>query len=302
MSLPVAFHPIYRLPLPEHHRFPMEKYAALPKKLLDEKIVTKEDFFAPEPADISHVLKVHQKTYIDKLIDGSIEAKEMRKVGFPWSPLLVERELRIAQGTITGCLKAMETGVAFNIAGGTHHAYSTHGEAFCMINDQAVGAAYLLDHTSVKRIAILDYDVHQGNGTAEIFAQNANVFTCSIHGKNNYPFRKEISDLDIPLDDNVSDDEFLSWVQRTTQYVLDVHQPDFVFYLSGVDILAEDKLGRLGCSLKGCYERDQMVFKACKERHIPVQVSMGGGYAPHLNTIVEAHANTYKAAKELYKS
>lgn len=300
MSFPVAFHPIYRLPLPDQHRFPMEKYAELPKKLRLEGIIREEDFFAPDPIDLLHVTKVHNSSYIANLMQGDMEAREMRKIGFPWSPLLVERELRIAQGTVSGCMKAFDTKVAFNIAGGTHHAYSTHGEAFCMINDQAVAAAYLLDNTYVNRIAILDYDVHQGNGTAEIFATNPRVFTCSIHGKNNYPFRKETSDLDIPLDDNTSDDEFLSWVYRTTQHVLDVHQPDFVFYLSGVDILAEDKLGKLGCSLAGCMERDRLVFQACKDRHIPLQVSMGGGYAPNLDTIVQAHANTYRAAIDVF--
>jgi acetoin utilization deacetylase AcuC-like enzyme len=213
---------------------------------------------------------------------------------------LVERELRIAQGTIWGVHKAMEHGIAFNIAGGTHHAYSDRGEAFCLLNDQAIGAQYLINNKLAKKVLIVDLDVHQGNGTAEIFTGNDAVFTFSMHGKTNYPFKKEISDLDIPLHDNIGDEEYLSILRETLPKLIDEQKPDFIFYLSGVDILASDKLGKLGCSINGCKERDAFVLSLCHKLGIPVQCSMGGGYSPDIKVIIEAHANTYRVARGLY--
>jgi len=217
----------------------------------------------------------------------------------PLSKELVERELRIAQGTILGSEKAFETKVAFNIAGGTHHAYSNHGEAFCLLNDQAIAAQYLLDKKLAKKILIIDLDVHQGNGTAEIFQNNDNVFTFSTHGKSNYPFKKETSDLDIAFEDNTSDEDFLKTISEIIPKLIEQQKPDFIFYLAGVDILASDKLGKLGCSVDGCKKRDAIVFQNCERYQIPVQVSMGGGYSPEIKTIIEAHANTYRVAKDI---
>lgn len=297
---PIAFHPIYKHPLPEDHKFPMLKYDLLPQQILLEGIAEESDFFAPEPIDLQHVLAVHEKEYVDSLLNLSLTAKAQRKIGFPLSAELVERELRIAQGTIAGCEKSLQTGVAFNIAGGTHHAFSNRGEAFCMLNDQAIAALYLLEKKWASKILIIDLDVHQGNGTAEIFQNNPKVFTFSVHGKTNYPFRKEESDLDIALPDQTSDDEYLKIISETVPKLIEREKPDFIFYLSGVDILATDKLGRLGCTIEGCKKRDEIVFFNCKNHEIPVQVSMGGGYSPEIKTIISAHTNTYRVAADLY--
>jgi len=297
---PIAYHPIYKHPLPEGHRFPMIKYELLPQQLLYEGTAAEVDFFAPGLPDMARVLAVHDKAYVDSLLNGTVDARAMRKTGFPLSEVLVERELRIAQGTIVGAEKALQTGIAFNIAGGTHHAYSTHGEAFCLLNDQAIAARFLLDSNLAKKILIVDLDVHQGNGTAEIFAHDSRVFTFSMHGQSNYPFKKEVSDLDIPLKDGTGDAEHLSPLQDTLPALIEAQKPDFIFYLSGVDILATDKLGKLGCTLVGCKQRDVFVLTLCHSLGVPVQCSMGGGYSPDIKTIIEAHANTYRAARELY--
>lgn len=297
---PIAFHDIFRHSLPVGHRFPMLKYELLPQQLIHEGTATKADFFAPEICDLKHVLAIHSKEYVDDLINLTLEPKAARKIGFPLSKELVERELRIAQGTVIGAKKAFESKVAFNIAGGTHHAYTNRGEAFCLLNDQAIAAHYLLHNKQAKKILIIDLDVHQGNGTAEIFKNNAKVYTFSAHGKTNYPFKKETSDLDIAFEDNTTDDEFLKTISTIIPNLIEVEKPDFIFYLAGVDILATDKLGKLGCTLAGCKKRDEIVFELCYKYEIPVQVSMGGGYSPEIKTIIEAHANTYRAAKSIF--
>jgi len=297
---PIAFHPIYKHPLPEGHRFPMLKYELLPQQLLHEGTAVLSDFFEPEICDLKSVLAVHSKEYVSALLQLTLEPRAVRKIGFPLSVELVERELRIADGTITGAKKAFETGISFNIAGGTHHAYTNRGEAFCLLNDQAIAAQYLLEHQLAKSILIVDLDVHQGNGTAEIFQNNPLVFTYSMHGKSNYPFKKEVSDLDIALTDGTTDEEYLKILTETLPKIINQQKPDFIFYLAGVDILKTDKLGKLSCSIEGCKKRDALVFELCKKHEIPVQVSMGGGYSPELKTIVEAHANTFRIAKEFY--
>jgi acetoin utilization deacetylase AcuC-like enzyme len=298
--IPIAFHPLFKHPLPEGHRFPMLKYELLPQQLLHEGTAIETDFFEPEPCDLEDVFAVHSKEYVNDLVHLKLDAKAVRKIGFPLSAVLVERELRIAQGTIIGAEKAFETKVAFNIAGGTHHAFSNRGEAFCMLNDQAIASQYLLDKKLAKKILIIDLDVHQGNGTAEIFQNNNKVFTFSTHGNSNYPFKKEISDLDIPFEDNTTDDVFLSTIQKIIPQLIEHQKPDFIFYLAGVDILATDKLGKLGCTLNGCKNRDAIVFENCYNYQIPLQVSMGGGYSPEIKTIIEAHSNTYRVAKSIF--
>lgn len=296
---PIAFHSIFKHPLPEGHRFPMFKYELLPQQLLHEGIALKTDFFEPEIIPIETILRIHTKEYVSDLLNLTLDPKAARKIGFPLSKELVERELRIAQGTVLGAEKTFETKVAFNIAGGTHHAYSNRGEAFCLLNDQAIAAQYLLDKKLAKKILIIDLDVHQGNGTAEIFQKNDNVFTFSTHGKSNYPFKKETSDLDIAFEDNTSDEDFLKTISEIIPKLIEQQKPDFIFYLAGVDILASDKLGKLGCSVDGCKKRDEIVFQNCERYQIPVQVSMGGGYSPEIKTIIEAHANTYRVAKDV---
>lgn len=297
---PIAFHPLYKHPLPSGHRFPMEKYDLLPQQLLYEGTAEASDFFEPEIIDLEVVLAVHTKEYVNKLLSLTLDARAARKIGFPLSQALVERELRIAQGTIIGAKKAFETKVTFNIAGGTHHAFSNRGEAFCMLNDQAIATQHLLDIGLAKKILIVDLDVHQGNGTAEIFQNNPNVFTFSTHGKTNYPFKKEISDLDIAFADGTTDAEFLKTIAEILPKLIEKQKPDFIFYLAGVDILASDKLGKLSCTIEGCKKRDELVFELCNNYQIPVQVSMGGGYSPNIKTIIEAHANTYRAAKSIF--
>ena len=300
MKLPIAFHPIYKHPLPEGHRFPMIKYELLPQQLLHEGTAEHGDFFEPDVANLETVLNVHKRSYVNELLELTLDPRAARKIGFPLSAELVERELRIANGTIIGTQKAFDTGIAFNIAGGTHHAYSDRGEAFCLLNDQAIAAQFLLNQKLAKKILIVDLDVHQGNGTAEIFQDNPSVFTFSMHGKSNYPFKKEVSDLDIALPDVTNDETYLKILTETLPQLIQKVNPDFIFYLAGVDILATDKLGKLSCSIEGCKKRDEMVFEQCLKHQIPIQVSMGGGYSPEIKTIVEAHANTFRIAKDLF--
>lgn len=298
--LPIAFHPIYKHPLPDGHRFPMIKYELLPQQLIHEGTAVATDFFEPNRIELEQVLRVHESQYLKDLLMLSLDSKKARKIGFPLSDELVQRELIIAEGTLRGTQFALEHGIAFNIAGGTHHAFAGHGEAFCLLNDQAIAAAHLLDSKQAHKILIIDLDVHQGNGTASIFDGNPSVFTFSVHGKSNYPFKKEKSDLDIALDDDTRDEEYLQTIRYWIPKLIDSEKPDFIFYLSGVDILGTDKLGKMSCSLNGCKERDAIVFENIQRRGIPVQVSMGGGYSPEIKTIIDAHANTFRVAKSIF--
>ena len=298
--IPIAFDPIYVLPLPENHRFPMEKYDLLPKQLVHEGTCDTEDFFSPQALDDKIVKVIHHKEYVDRLRHMKLDLSEVRKIGFPISQQLVEREFIIAGGTIEGALKSFESGISFNIAGGTHHAHSSHGEAFCMLNDQAIAARFLLDHQHAKKVLIIDLDVHQGNGTAEIFKKEERVFTFSMHGEKNYPFRKENSDWDIALEDNTGDEVYLNLLNDTLPQLFKRVDPDFVFYLSGVDVVDTDRLGRLGLSIEGCKKRDEQVLKFCHKRSLPAQCSMGGGYSKDIKLIIEAHANTYRVAQQIY--
>lgn len=298
--LKIAHSNIYQHPLPEKHRFPMEKYQLLPQQLLYEGLVKKENFFAPTPLSERQILTTHDKHYWEKLKNLTLTKSEIRKTGFPLSAKLVEREITIAGGTIECTHYAKEFGVAMNIAGGTHHAFTNRGEGFCLLNDQALASHYLLQNKLVKRILIVDLDVHQGNGTAEIFQDNPHVFTFSMHGKHNYPLKKEKSDLDIELPDGIKDKNYLNLLEENLDKAWGIHQPDFVFYQSGVDIIESDKLGRLGVSLDGCKQRDKIVLKKCWLQKIPVVCSMGGGYSPKIYDIVEAHANTYRVAVDIY--
>ena len=298
--LNIAFHPIYQLPLPLKHRFPMEKYDLLPRQLIYEGTCTPEDFFTPTALDLATIERIHHSEYIDKLLALDLDKKEARKIGFPLSKELVEREIIIAGGTVQGALKALQHGIAMNIAGGTHHAFTAHGEAFCLFNDQAIAAQYLLDKKLVTNILIVDLDVHQGNGTAEIFESIPDVFTFSMHGEKNYPFHKENSDLDLALEDGCSDEVFLNILQNTLPKLIAQNQPDFIFYLCGVDVLETDKLGRLGMSIAGCKQRDRYVLELCEKHRIPVQCSMGGGYSKDIKIIIEAHANTFRVAKDVF--
>lgn len=297
----IAWHPLYAHPLPEGHRFPMLKYELIPEQLLHEGTITRQNLFSPEPVSEDIILLSHEKAYWEQLRDLTLPAKEQRRIGFPLNAQLVERELKITQGTIDAAHFAMKNGIAFNVAGGTHHAGSNWGEGFCLLNDQAIAANYLLNKNLANRILIIDLDVHQGNGTAEIFQNEPRVFTFSMHGDRNFPFKKEVSSLDVPLNDGVEDDAYFSALNVNLKKAFESAKPDFVFYLAGVDVLATDKLGKLALSKAACKERDRIVLQACKDKNLPLQVSMGGGYSIDIRDIVDAHCNTYRLAFDLFE-
>ncbi len=298
--LKIAFSPIYRLTLPDGHRFPMEKYELLPEQLLYEGTITEANFFQPEKIDEKHILRTHEAEYWSKLKHLTLSPKEIRAIGFPINEHFVTRTITIANGTLTAALYALENGVAMNIAGGTHHSFTYKGEGFCLLNDQAIASNYLLDNGLAKKILIVDLDVHQGDGTAQIFQNESRVFTFSMHGAKNYPNRKEKSDLDIGLPDACDDALYLSTLKNTLPRLLNEVQPDFIFFQSGVDILETDKLGRLSVSHEGCKERDRYVLQTCKDNKLPVVCSMGGGYSPKISDIVNAHANTFRLAQDIF--
>lgn len=298
--LKIAYAKNYHHPLPTGHRFPMEKYSLLPEQLIYEGTINEGNLFQPSKMPETDILNVHQKQYWEKLKELNLSKSEERKTGFPLSKELVEREITIMEGTKQCALFALKNGVAMNIAGGTHHAYTTHGEGFCLLNDNALAAKYLLKNNLAKKILIVDLDVHQGNGTAEIFKNKQSVFTFSMHGEKNYPMHKEKSDLDIELPDGTNDKFYLKTLRNTLPRLLDEFEPDFIFYQCGVDIINSDKLGRLSCTISGCKERDNIVLQSCKANNIPIVASMGGGYSPNIKDIVEAHANTYRLAQEIY--
>jgi acetoin utilization deacetylase AcuC-like enzyme len=297
----IAYHKLYAHPLPKDHRFPMLKYELIPEQLLHEGTITQDNLFAPQPCREEVVLWTHDKIYVDKLIHQTLSASEQRKIGFPQSPQLMLRELVITQGTIDCCHYAMQYGVALNVAGGTHHAYADKGEGFCLLNDMAVAANYLLKKDLAKQILIIDLDVHQGNGTAKLFQHEPQVFTFSMHGAHNYPFHKEQSDLDIPLKDGTNEQTYLSILSESLPVLIKKIQPDFAFFLSGVDILNTDKYGKLKVTIDGCRQRDSTVFTLLKQQRIPVAVAMGGGYSPDIRSIVEAHCNTFRTAIDMYQ-
>lgn len=298
----IAHHPIYKYPLPEGHRFPMDKYELVPQQLIYEGTFTEENFFKPGKPNLNAILAVHNPEYIGNLLDQTLDKRAARKIGYPFSPLLVERELTIVQGTIESSEFALRYGVSGNIGGGTHHAYSGHGEGFCMLNDQAVAAKFLLNNytNTIKKILIVDLDVHQGNGTAEILQHEKAIFTFSMHGQKNYPFKKEKSDLDIGLPAGTKDEEYLGKLKSILPKLIETENPDFIFYVAGVDILETDKLGHLSCTPEGCKERDRFVIQLSKDYNIPLQIGTGGGYSPEIKTIVEAHANTFRLVEDIF--
>ncbi|WP_109743595.1 histone deacetylase family protein [Arcicella aurantiaca] len=298
--LQIAYSPIYQHPLPEGHRFPMIKYELIPEQLIYEGTCTTDNFFTPQPVDEKWILRTHSKDYWEDLKNLKIDPKMIRKIGFPLSNELVQREIIIAQGTIDCCHFALQFGISLNVAGGTHHAYSNRGEGFCLLNDVGIAANYLLDNQLAKKILVVDLDVHQGNGTAEIFQNEERVFTFSMHGKENYPLHKEKSDLDIELQTYTQDEAYLSILYATLPQIIENQKPDFLFFISGVDILSTDKLGKLSVSTQGCYRRDEFVFEQALKNELPIVVSMGGGYSPQIRDIVEAHCNTFRLAEKMF--
>lgn len=279
----------------------MSKYSLLPEQLLYEGTLTQENFFAPDLASETQILRTHCPGYFQSLLDGSIDGKAQRKIGFPWSAQLIERERTIGQGTIDNTSFAIENGCSLNIAGGTHHAFHDRGEGFCMLNDIMLAAHHALDHSGVSRILVVDLDVHQGNGTAAMAADDSRIFTFSMHGEKNYPYHKESSDLDLPLPDYIEDKMYLSLLNETLDELFEKVDPELVFFQSGVDVLESDKLGRMGLTLNGCKDRDIAVISRCHHNAIPLVINMGGGYSPEIKTIIEAHANTFRTCVNYYQ-
>ena len=298
--LKTAFADHYVHPLPENHRFPMEKYDLLYRQLLYEGTLDLSNIFVPGTINNEYVLEAHELNYLNRLINRELTPAEERKTGFVHSEKLIQRELIIMEGTRMCSQYALETKIAMNIAGGTHHAFENRGEGFCLLNDFAIAAKWLLDKSKINRVLIIDLDVHQGNGTASIFGNDDRVFTFSMHGANNYPLHKERSSLDIELEDGTKDSQYLYRLEESLDKILSNFYPDFIFYQCGVDILESDKLGRLGVSLEGCKERDKIVFNLAKSINVPVVCAMGGGYSPDIKIIVEAHANTFRLAQNIF--
>jgi acetoin utilization deacetylase AcuC-like enzyme len=298
--LKIAYNKYYVQPLPDGHRFPMEKYDLLPKQLLHEGTVEEDAFFSPQLIKSEQVLEVHDPLYFDLLVNLKLTPKEQRKTGFPHDQHLIEREQIIMEGTRKCAEYALRNGVAMNIAGGTHHAFTNRGEGFCLLNDIAIAANWLLKNNNAEKILVIDLDVHQGNGTAEIFQNNPNVFTFSMHGRNNYPLHKEASDLDVELEDGTNDSLYIYLLEKKLDEILRVFEPNFIFFQSGVDIISTDKLGRLNVSIDGCKNRDEIVFQLAKRNNIPIVASMGGGYSPEIKHIIEAHANTFRTAQHTF--
>jgi acetoin utilization deacetylase AcuC-like enzyme len=284
------------LPLPEGHKFPMAKYSRLRERILVEGIVSLDDLHEAPLATIEDLHLAHAPEYVDAVLSGTVPREIQRRIGFPWSPQMVERSRRSVGATIAAAHAALDDGVAANLAGGTHHAFADRGEGFCVFNDVAVAARALQRDQQARRIAIVDLDVHQGNGSAAIFSGDSSVFTFSMHGAQNFPFRKEVSDLDVALNDGTADAEYLELLQAHLPSVLNGHQPDFVFYLAGADPYEGDRLGRLKLTIDGLRQRDEIVMTACRRAGLPLAISMSGGYAPDIDAIVTIHANTIRSA------
>ena len=295
----IAFDPIYIHPLPQNHRFPMEKYDLLPKQLLYEGTIYQEDLMAPKVIENSIVEQVHCLQYLDNLKGLNIPPKAQRQSGFVHSDQLIKREWTIMEGTRMAAEFALKNNIAFNIAGGTHHAFYDRGEGFCLLNDQVISAQWLLDQKLVSQVLIIDLDVHQGNGTAALCADNTQIYTFSMHGKNNYPLRKEKSDVDIELEDGIKDDSYIYQLETQLDLLGNKVQADIIFYQCGVDVLETDKLGRLGLTRSGCKKRDELVFEFSRNISAPIVCTMGGGYSKEIKHIVEAHANTFRVGLDL---
>ena len=287
------------LPLPDGHRFPMKKYSMLRERVERTGICGPGELQLPHAVTDEEILRAHDPDYLEKVVTGTLTRQEVRRIGFPWSERMVERSRRASGGTLGACRTALEEGLAANLAGGTHHAFADRGEGFCVLNDSAIAARVLRAEGLVEKVAVLDTDVHQGNGTASILHGDPCVFTFSIHGAKNYPFHKEESDLDVPLPDRTDDDTFLAALSEGLDRVLDLSSWDLAIFLAGADPFENDKLGRLAVTKEGLAERDRMVLEACRGRDIPVAVTMAGGYAKDVEDTVDIHFQTVERAAAL---
>jgi len=285
------------LPLPAEHRFPMEKYRLLRERVVAEGVVGPEDLLVPPPVAEEDLLRAHDPEYVRRVLGGTLERQEIRRVGFPWSPDMVERSLRSAGGTILACREALSSGTAVNLAGGTHHSFRDRGEGFCVFNDAAIASRALQAEGRVRRVVVIDTDVHQGNGTASIFREDPAVFTFSIHCRNNFPFHKEQSDLDVELDDGTADEAYLAALEDGLDRALSHAAADLAIFVSGADPHEGDRLGRLAVSREGLRARDRMVFERCGRAGLPVAVVMAGGYGRSVADTVDVHVQTVREAK-----
>ncbi len=287
------------LPLPPGHRFPMEKYSRLRERLLASGHFAPDDFRVPDAASDTELLRAHDAGYVQRVVRGTLGHDEVRRIGFPWPEAMVERSRRSAGATLAACRAALAEGWAANLAGGTHHAFRDRGEGFCVFNDAAVAALAMRAEGRVERVAIVDCDVHQGNGTASILANRADCFTFSIHGARNFPFDKETSDLDVELPDGTGDEAYLAALDDALALVFR-HQPDLVIYLAGADPFEDDRLGRLKLTKAGLAARDERVLGECRRRSLPVAISMAGGYARQIDDTVAIHAATIDTARRIF--
>ena len=289
-----VYHPSYQVALPPGHPFPMSKYSLLRDQLLAEGIVATRDILQPEPLDASTLGLVHTPEYLAKLAASGLSAAEQRRLGLPWSEALWQRSRLAAAGTLLAARTALDQGLAANLAGGTHHAFADHGEGFCVLNDVAIAIRKLQAERALERAAIVDLDVHQGNGTAAIFETDDAVFTFSMHGERNYPVAKMRSNLDVPLKDGVGDAEYLDTLQGVLPSVLDHARADLVFYLAGVDVASGDRYGKLALTEEGIRRRDRCVIEAVRGRGLPLVIVLAGGYAATRARTAELHAHAFR--------
>ena len=290
------------LPLPEGHRFPMKKYSMLRERVERNGICGPGELRIPHAVTDEEIFRAHDPDYLERVVAGTLTDKEMRKIGFPWSQRMVERSRQASGGTLDAARVALSDGIAANLAGGTHHAFAGRGEGFCVLNDSAIAARALLAEGLVEKVVVLDTDVHQGNGTAAILCEDPRVFTLSIHGEKNYPFYKEESDLDVPLPDGAGDGVFLAALVEALEQVLDLEEWDLALFLAGADPFEGDKLGRLSVTKSGLAERDRVVLEGCRERGLPVAVTMAGGYARQVEDTVDIHFQTIKRASNVLRA
>ena len=287
------------LPLPEGHRFPMVKYSMLRERVAAAGICGLEEMCVPRPVSDEEIVRAHDRKYLRRVVKGTLSPKEVRRIGFPWSERMIERSRRASGGTLGACLAALEDGFAANLAGGTHHAFANRGEGYCVFNDSAIAARAVQAEGLVERVVVVDTDVHQGNGTAAILRGDPSIFTFSIHGARNFPFHKEESDLDVALPDGADDGEFLEALEDGLEKALETSRARLAIYLAGADPYEDDRLGRLSVSREGLAERDRLILEACRERGIPVAVTMAGGYARKVEDTVDIHFRSIERAASL---
>jgi acetoin utilization deacetylase AcuC-like enzyme len=291
------YHPAYEVPLSPNHPFPMSKYPLLKAMLLAEGIIRPDDLMQPEPLGMPALERVHTREYLDRLTSSTLSAAEVRRLGLPWSEVLWQRSIVAAGGTLLAARVALRDGLAANLAGGTHHAFPDHGEGFCVLNDVAIAIAQLRAEGAIERAAVIDLDVHQGNGTAAIFEDVDEVFTFSMHGERNYPLAKMRSNLDVPLPNGIGDAEYLALLAENLPVVLELSRAQLAFYLAGVDVAAGDRYGKLALSDSGVAQRDRFVIEAVRRRGVPLVIVLAGGYAPSRQRTAELHTHVFRAAK-----